>query len=91
MVHMFTMNGFNFAVEDFKTKYSYEEIKEAYNEIKALKEQGLLFTDSQDIEEIYSNRKTEDSIKALCLHVSHDCSLSCEYAYYKKRELNVPS
>ncbi len=115
MVHIFTMNGFNFAVdgnsgsiyvlddiscqllsgmqeliplndavENFKTKYSYEEIKEAYNEIKALKEQGLLFTDSRDIEEMCSDRKTKDSIKALCLHVSHDCNLSCEYCFASK-------
>lgn len=115
MVHIFTMNGFDFAVdgnsgsiyvlddiscqllsgmqeliplndavENFKTKYSYEEIKEAYNEIKALKEQGLLFTDSRDIEEMCSDRKTKDSIKALCLHVSHDCNLSCEYCFASK-------
>jgi uncharacterized protein len=66
------------------TAYPYEEIKEAYNEIKTLKEQGLLFSDSQYIEEVIPKKKIEDSIKALCLHVSHDCNLSCEYCFASK-------
>lgn len=112
MVHIFTMNGFNFAVdgnsgsihvldniscqllsgmqeliplndavENFKTKYSCEEIKEAYDEIKLLKEQGLLFSTSENIEKMVSTKKVADSIKALCLHVSHDCNLSCGYCF----------
>ena len=66
------------------SNYSYDAIKEAYNEIKALKAQGLLFSDLQDIEEIVLTKKAEDSIKALCLHVSHDCNLRCEYCFASK-------
>ncbi|NLM28548.1 MAG: thioether cross-link-forming SCIFF peptide maturase [Clostridiaceae bacterium] len=64
--------------------YSYEEIEEAYNEIKELKEQGLLFTGPQEIEKAVSVNNLPDSIKALCLHVSHDCNLTCEYCFASK-------
>lgn len=65
--------------EDRET--SRTEIEEAFSEIRELKENGLLFT--EDIYEEYSgdlkNRKTV--VKALCLHIAHDCNLSCKYCF----------
>lgn len=66
------------------TGYSYEEIEEAYNEITALKEKGLLFSEPHGIEKAVSIREATDSIKALCLHVSHDCNLRCDYCFASK-------
>lgn len=57
-----------------------EEIEEAYGELYELHQEGLLFSE----EEIYPIEvvKPEHSpIKALCLHVSHDCNLRCEYCF----------
>jgi len=65
-------------------KYTYEDIKDAYKEIRLLREQELLFTTAKSIEEVISSKKATDSIKALCLHVSHDCNLSCEYCFASK-------
>ena len=61
--------------------YREDEIEEAYQEVLELKEQGLLFT--EDIYENYikevKNRKTV--VKALCLHIAHDCNLACCYCF----------
>lgn len=115
MVHTFTLNGCNIAVDGnsgsihvlddisynmmsgtqellplndmilrFRGIYSDEDITEAYNEIKSLKEQGLLFTTVQDIENAIGIKTGANGIKALCLHVSHDCNLSCEYCFASK-------
>ena len=65
-------------LESMKQSLSYEEkdIEEAYQEVLELKEQGLLFT--EDIYEEYigevKSRKTV--VKALCLHIAHDCNLA---------------
>ena len=52
-----------------------------------MKKQELLFTTPENIENIFT-AKTEaisaNGIKALCLHVSHDCNLSCEYCFASK-------
>lgn len=64
-----------------KSDFTPEEIEEAFGEIFDLKESGLLFT--EDIYEEYSGdlRKRETVVKALCLHIAHDCNLSCKYCF----------
>ncbi len=61
--------------------YEDQEIEEALEEVISLKEEGLLF--SEDIYEEYieevKNRKTV--VKALCLHIAHDCNLACRYCF----------
>ncbi len=59
-----------------------EEIKECIGQIKALKENGKLF--SEDTFEPYAGtlkQKTAGVVKALCLHVAHTCNLNCEYCF----------
>lgn len=66
--------------------YAKEDIEEAYAEVKELKEEKLLFT--EDIYEDYitevKNRKTV--VKALCLHIAHDCNLACRYCFAEEGE-----
>ena len=66
--------------------YSKEDIEEAYKEVTSLKEEGLLFT--EDIYEDYikevKSRKTV--VKALCLHIAHDCNLACRYCFAEEGE-----
>ena len=58
-----------------------EELQEVLKEIEELKEQGLLY--AEDIYKDYvidvKNRTT--IVKALCLHVAHDCNLACKYCF----------
>ena len=75
------------------SSYSEEELKEAYAEIAELIEAEALFT--SDIYETYITdfKKRETVVKALCLHIAHDCNLACKYCfaeegeYHGKREL----
>lgn len=63
-----------------RAEYSPEEIEEAYAELYALAKEGLLF--SEDDRYPASQIKPGDApIKALCLHVSHDCNLRCSYCF----------
>lgn len=66
--------------------YAKEELREAVEEILALKEAGLLY--SPDVYESYidsfNQRKTV--VKALCLHIAHDCNLACRYCFAEEGE-----
>ena len=73
--------------------YSQEEIREAYEEVKELIEAGALFTDDIYKEFVMDFKKRTTVVKALCLHIAHDCNLACKYCfaeegeYHGKREL----
>lgn len=58
-----------------------EEICEAVDEVLELEKNGQLF--SPDIYEDYieSFQNREIVVKALCLHVAHDCNLACRYCF----------
>ncbi|SHI51433.1 uncharacterized protein SAMN02745975_00035 [Geosporobacter subterraneus DSM 17957] len=64
----------------FKDQYKPEEIIDAFEEIKALETAGLLFTqDSYESHPSFQNRNPV--VKALCLHIAHDCNISCKYCF----------
>ncbi|MEW9121274.1 MAG: thioether cross-link-forming SCIFF peptide maturase [Thermotaleaceae bacterium] len=61
-------------------KYEKESILEAIEEIAALEREGLLFTeDTYQNHPAFLNRNPV--VKALCLHVAHDCNISCKYCF----------
>lgn len=71
-------------MERFTNEYRSEEILEALNELKELKKDGQLF--SEDIYEDYLTAQAVENkqrpiIKALCLHIAHDCNLRCRYCF----------
>ncbi len=55
---------------------------EAYEELKELYRQGLLF--SEDGYERFSDMMVNSPVKAMCLNVAHDCNLRCEYCFAAK-------
>lgn len=59
--------------------YSREEIADAMSDIAELTEQGMLFTPDTMVPDVYENK--EPVIKAMCLHVAHDCNLDCKYCF----------
>ena len=73
-------------IEALEITYAATEIEEAYEEVKTLKEEEQLFT--EDIYEKYmtdfKNRKTV--VKAMCLHIAHDCNLACRYCFAEEGE-----
>ena len=56
--------------------------EEAYEELKELYRQGLLF--SEDGYERFSDMMVNSPVKAMCLNVAHDCNLRCEYCFAAK-------
>ena len=69
------------------TYISDEQIKEILSDVEGLKEQGLLHK-----EEVASYPFKSNEIKALCIHICHDCNMRCRYcfadegAYHSVRE-----
>ena len=56
------------------------EIREALDEIRSLISEGLLF--SEDPYEEFLPQWTRNTVvKALCLHIAHDCNLRCRYCF----------
>ena len=73
-------------IELLENKYPESDVREAYNEIEQLKEDGQLFT--EDIYEPYidSFKDRPTVVKALCLHIAHDCNLACRYCFAEEGE-----
>ena len=72
-------------VDKLKGTYPEDEILEVVLELEMLKAQGLLFTQGDYDPEVYQNH---DLIKALCLHVAHDCNLKCNYCFASQGDFN---
>ncbi|NLO97985.1 MAG: thioether cross-link-forming SCIFF peptide maturase [Peptococcaceae bacterium] len=53
--------------------------REILLELEQLQNQNLLF--SQEVEEKEPHYPNQPLIKAICLHVSHDCNLRCQYCF----------
>ena len=67
-------------------QYSEEDIFEACDEIEALKEAGQLFTEDVYKDAIIDFKKRKTVVKALCLHIAHDCNLACKYCFAEEGE-----
>lgn len=70
------------AIQSLITRYSREEVMDAYNELYTLAEAGELFTSDYDGVETKLSLSGAP-IKALCLNVAHDCNMRCEYCFAK--------
>ncbi len=75
--------------EALEGRYDMADISEAASEIRQLKEDGALFTpDSfEQYVDSFTKGKTEHPVvKALCLHIAHDCNLRCKYCFAEEGE-----
>lgn len=62
------------------------QILEVIQNIEELKKEGALFT--QDVYEnhIRDFKQRSTVVKALCLHIAHDCNLACRYCFAEEGE-----
>lgn len=60
-------------------KHGADKVKEAYSEISQLKKDELLF--SEDTYGDIAPAARKPVVKALCLHIAHDCNLRCKYCF----------
>lgn len=58
-----------------------EDVAEVLEDIENLKKEGKLFSEDtyQNLAIDFKNRPTV--IKAMCLHIAHDCNLACKYCF----------
>lgn len=66
-------------IEKFSNKYSKKEILETYYEIVQLHKKDQLF--SNDDYDKFAKMMVPSPVKAMCLHIAHDCNLRCKYCF----------
>ncbi len=88
IIAMYEENDRQAVVERLKADYAEEDIAEAYDEVTSLKTDGLLFTEDIYRQYITDFKKRKTVVKALCLHIAHDCNLACKYCFAGKGEYN---
>ncbi len=73
-------------LSELEGSYQAEDILDAYEQVMELKEAGMLY--APDIYENYiiDFKKRETVVKALCLHIAHDCNLACKYCFAEEGE-----
>ena len=67
-----------------------EEIDICFDDIENLIRDGRLFADDTFEEFAQQFKKRQGVIKAICLHVAHDCNLACKYCFAGKGEYDGP-
>lgn len=73
-------------LSELKGKYKEEELSEAYDEIKQLVDEGLLYTKDMYEDIAHSSMDDRDYIKAVCLNIIHGCNLRCKYCFADEGE-----
>ena len=71
---------------ELSTSYSDSDVKEAISECHELEEAGQLFTKDIYRDAIIDFKARQTVVKALCLHIAHDCNLACKIGRASCRE-----
>ncbi|NLP31096.1 MAG: thioether cross-link-forming SCIFF peptide maturase [Clostridiales bacterium] len=67
-------------VANLSHKYDEANILEALDEIEALVKEEMLFTEDSQVS-MHILEERDAVIKAMCLHVAHDCNMKCKYCF----------
>ena len=67
-------------------KYSAEDIEDALSDIQELIDAEELFTADIYKDYVIDFKKRQTVVKALCLHIAHDCNLACKYCFAEEGE-----
>ena len=66
-------------ISKFEGIYHRKAIEEVYEEINYLVDEDMLYTEENDLGDIEYNK--DNVVKAMCLHIAHDCNLKCSYCF----------
>ena len=77
---------YNQIEEKYKSDFSCSDLRESYEELMELRQQGMLYTEDAYEELVPAFMEREPVVKALCLHVAHDCNLKCKYCFAEEGE-----
>lgn len=67
-----------------------EDIDLCFDDIETLKKEGRLFAEDTFEKTSSAFKKRQGVLKAICLHVAHDCNLACKYCFAGKGEYDGP-
>ncbi|MDR1117471.1 MAG: thioether cross-link-forming SCIFF peptide maturase [Oscillospiraceae bacterium] len=65
------------------------EALEGWSELRGLQEDGLLFSGDDYVHPETAKLLGTAPVKAICLHVAHDCNLRCEYCFAAKGDFGT--
>lgn len=67
-----------------------DDIDLCFDDIETLKKEGRLFAEDTFEKTASAFKKRQGVLKAICLHVAHDCNLACKYCFAGKGEYDGP-
>ncbi len=67
-------------IKSLKDRYSESEIRDVLEDVDYLIENDMLYTDDAYVNSIEFQQRSP-IVKAMCLHIAHDCNLRCEYCF----------
>lgn len=73
-------------ISNLAGKYKEDVICEAYDEIKELVDDEVLYSKDQYEDIAHSSMDDRDYIKAVCLNIIHGCNLRCKYCFADEGE-----
>ncbi|MBQ9463721.1 MAG: thioether cross-link-forming SCIFF peptide maturase [Lachnospiraceae bacterium] len=68
------------------TAYGEDDLNEAVDDIEELIDEGELFAPDEYQECLEAFKDRGAVVKALCLHIAHDCNLACRYCFAEEGE-----
>lgn len=57
------------------------DMREVFADLRELEENGTLFAKDVYQDGVIDFKKRQTVVKALCLHIAHDCNLACQYCF----------
>ena len=72
--------------DELEGKYSEEELRDILDDVTELTANGQLFVVDTYEPFIGEVIKRKTVVKALCLHIAHDCNLACKYCFAEEGE-----
>ncbi len=70
------------AVEGLSDRWNENELTQCWAELHELYKAGQLF--AEDEYRTYAESMVNATVKSMCLNISHDCNLACEYCFAHK-------
>ncbi|MDY5957770.1 MAG: thioether cross-link-forming SCIFF peptide maturase [Frisingicoccus sp.] len=86
MIALYETHSKEEIIQELSGRYSKEDMEEAYSEIEELVKAECLFTEDIYKDYIIDFKKRPTVVKALCLHIAHDCNLACKYCFAEEGE-----
>ena len=86
VIPLFEKMSADSVIRELSGKYAEGELKEAIQEVISLKEAGQLYAEDTYKNYVLDFKKRKTVVKALCLHIAHDCNLACRYCFAEEGE-----